>query len=71
MAIAAETREQAQDAAELAAIEYEDLPCVTDAKRALEPGAPQLWDEATGNVSAESRHGDAKKTDEEIGRAHV
>ena len=72
VAIAAETREQAQDAAELAAVEYEDLPCVTDAKRALEPGAPLLWEEATGNVSAESRHGDAKKTDEAFARAaHV
>jgi carbon-monoxide dehydrogenase large subunit len=71
-AVAAETREQAQDAAELIAVEYEDLPCVTDAKRALEPGAPLLWDEASGNVSAESRHGDAKKTDAAFARAaHV
>lgn len=62
-AIAAETREQAQDAAELVAVEYEDLPCVTDAKRALDAGAPQLWAQAPGNVSAEIRHGDAARTD--------
>ncbi len=71
-AVAAETREQAQDAAELVAVEYQDLPCVTDAKRALEAGAPLLWPDATGNVSAVSRHGDAKKTDEAFARAaHV
>src|SRR5437870_8891216 len=49
-AIVAETRVQAQDAAELAMIEYEDLPCVVDAKRAIQPGAPLVWPEATGNV---------------------
>ena len=71
-AVAAETREQAMDAAELVAVEYEDLPCVTDAKRALEAGAAQVWADATGNVSAESRHGDAKKTDAAFARAsHV
>jgi carbon-monoxide dehydrogenase large subunit len=71
-AIAAGTREQAQDAAELAVVDYEDLPCVTDAKRALEPGAPRIWEAAAGNVSAEIRHGDAKKTEEAFARAaHV
>jgi carbon-monoxide dehydrogenase large subunit len=71
-AIAAETREQAQDAAELVMVDYEDLPCVTDAMRALEAGAPNLWDAAAGNVSAEIRHGDARKTDEAFARAaHV
>jgi aerobic carbon-monoxide dehydrogenase large subunit len=39
VAIVAETREQAQDAAELAQIDYEDLPCVVDARKAIEPGA--------------------------------
>jgi len=72
VAVAAETREQAQDAAELAGIEYEELPCVTDPRRALEAGAPQLWQEAAGNVSAEIRHGDAAKTDAAFaGAAHV
>ena len=71
-AVAAETREQAQDAAELVAVEYGDLACVTDAKRALEAGAPLLWADATGNVSAQSQHGDAKKTDAAFARAaHV
>src|SRR6185436_19175663 len=51
-AIVAETREQAQDAAELAIVEYEDLPCVTDAREAAKPGAAQIWPQAPGNVSA-------------------
>jgi aerobic carbon-monoxide dehydrogenase large subunit len=71
-AVAAETREQAQDAAELVAVEYADLPCVTDAKRALLADAPLIWPEAAGNLSAESQHGDAKKTDDAFARAaHV
>jgi carbon-monoxide dehydrogenase large subunit len=71
-AIAAETREQAQDAAERVAVEYEELPCVTDARRAQEAGAPLLWPEATGNIAAEMRHGDAARTDAAFARAaHV
>jgi hypothetical protein len=58
VAIVAETREQAQDAAELAIVEYEDLPCVTDAREAAKPEAPQIWPQAPGNVSAQSRIGE-------------
>jgi len=42
-AIVAETRVQAQDAADLVSIDYEDLPCVVDAKAAIAPNAPQVW----------------------------
>src|SRR5204863_9804254 len=44
-AIAARTRPEAQDAADLAPVEYEDLPCVVDAKSAIAPGAPLVWRE--------------------------
>jgi len=72
VAIVAATREQAQDAAELVEIDYEALPCVTDARRAVEPGAPLLWPEAPGNVSAESRYGDPKAVDAAMAKAaHV
>src|SRR5437764_1311625 len=54
VAIIAETRVQAQDAAELATIGYEDLPCVVDAKAAITPGAPLVWPEADGNVAAQT-----------------
>ncbi|HUQ73609.1 MAG TPA: molybdopterin cofactor-binding domain-containing protein, partial [Burkholderiales bacterium] len=59
VAVVASTRVQAQDAAELVAIDYEDLPCVVDAKRAIAPGAPLVWPDATGNIAAETRYGDA------------
>ena len=71
-AVVAESREQAQDAAERIAVEYEDLPCVVELAAAIAPGAPQLWPEAPGNVSAEARFGDAKAVDEAFARAaHV
>ncbi len=57
-AVLAETREQAQDAAELVSIDYEELPCVVDPLKAIEPGAPQIFAGAPGNISAESRYGD-------------
>ena len=71
-AIVAETREQAQDAAELVVVEYEELPCVVDPRRAVQPDAPLIWPEASGNVSAEARYGDAKAVDAALARAaHV
>src|SRR5687767_15473708 len=42
VAVIAETRNQAQDAAEQVEIEYEDLPAVVDPRQAIEPGAPLL-----------------------------
>src|SRR5918999_636883 len=60
IAVVAETRAQAQDAAELAAIEYEELPSVVDARRAVAPDAPAVWKEATGNIAAEAAYGDAQ-----------
>ena len=59
VALFAETRVQAMDAAELVAIEYEELPCAVHPAKAIEPGAPQIWKEAPGNISAQVRYGDA------------
>jgi len=71
-AIVAETREQAQDAAELALVEYEDLPCVTDAREAARKEAPQIWPQAPGNVSAHARIGDVQAVEAAFsGAAHV
>ncbi len=58
-AVIAETRAQAQDAAELVAIDYEELPSVIGPAKAIEPGAPQIWAQAPGNISAQVRYGDA------------
>ncbi|MEO8719250.1 MAG: molybdopterin cofactor-binding domain-containing protein, partial [Burkholderiales bacterium] len=72
VAIVAQARMQAQDAAELAEIEYEDLPCVVDPRAAVKPGAPLLWPEAPGNVAAETRYGKAHEVKAAFARAaHV
>ena len=71
-AVVAATREQALDAAELVQAEYEDLPCVVDAKDALAPGAPQVWPEATGNIAAEASYGNASAVEKAFrAAAHV
>src|SRR5205823_5967195 len=57
-AIVAETRRQAEDAADLVSAQYEELPCVVDARRAVEAGAPLVWQQATGNIAAEAAYGD-------------
>src|SRR2546427_3664590 len=68
-AIVAQTRVQAQDAAELATIEYADLPCVVDAKAAIAPDAPLVWPEASGNIAAQTEYGDAAKVAEAFAKA--
>src|SRR3989449_3714898 len=68
-AIVAETRRQAEDAADLASAQYEELPCVVDARRAVEAGAPLVWPAATGNIAAEAAYGDAAAVDEALAAA--
>jgi carbon-monoxide dehydrogenase large subunit len=71
-AIIAETRLQAQDAAELISIEYQELPAVVNPQQAIEAGAPQIWMDAPGNISAQVRYGDAAAVAAAMARAaHV
>ncbi len=63
VAVVAESRGQAQDAAELVEIEYDALPSVSEIEDALKPGAPQVWKGAPGNRVGFNRIGDAAKTD--------
>jgi|CXWL01.1.fsa_nt_gi carbon-monoxide dehydrogenase large subunit len=60
--IVAETATQAQDAAEAVMVDYEELPSVTSAAQALEPGAPQLHPGAPGNLLLDFEGGDAAAT---------
>jgi carbon-monoxide dehydrogenase large subunit len=70
--VVAETREAARDAAELVAVDYDVLPAVTDLARAVEPGAPLLWDEAPGNVAFTWSAGDRASVDAAFaGAKHV
>src|SRR6266705_3119408 len=56
--VVAESPQLAQDAAELIAVEYHELPAVTAAEKALEPGAAQLHAELSGNLSFDWVAGD-------------
>ena len=70
--VLAETLAVAQDAAELLDISYEELPSVTDARAALEPGAPQLHDAVPGNLAVDYGIGDEKAAEEAFAKAaHV
>jgi aerobic carbon-monoxide dehydrogenase large subunit len=48
--VIAETKAQARDAAELIAVDYQELPAVVSATDALKPGAPQVHEQAKGNL---------------------
>jgi carbon-monoxide dehydrogenase large subunit len=60
--IVAESAIAAQDAAELVAVEYRELPAVVSATDALEPGAPRVHDAVPGNVVLDYESGDEAKT---------
>jgi carbon-monoxide dehydrogenase large subunit len=55
--VVADTAVAAQDAAELVEVEYRDLPAVVSAEAALAPGAPQLHEEAPGNLAFDYESG--------------
>jgi len=56
-AVIARTRLQAEDAAEQVAVEYQVLPAVTTIEGALAKSAPQVWNEAPGNVATQMQWG--------------
>jgi aerobic carbon-monoxide dehydrogenase large subunit len=71
MVIAA-TKAQAQDAAQLVVVDYDPLPAVAHLQTATAAGAPQVWDEAPGNVCFDWELGDRAATDAAFaGAAHV
>src|SRR6202023_746945 len=61
--VIAETRNQARDAAEAVAVDYEELPAVVDMRDAVATGAPPLHPEAPGNVIYDWTIGDEAATD--------
>ncbi|RIK46869.1 MAG: carbon monoxide dehydrogenase [Chloroflexi bacterium] len=50
VAVVAETKAQAQDAAALVEVDYEELPAVIGIRNATAPGAPRIWDGIARNV---------------------
>jgi carbon-monoxide dehydrogenase large subunit len=70
--VAAETLAQARDAAEAIVVDDDPLPAVIQAEDALAPGAPQLHDDAPGNLVCDWRKGDAAAVEAAIASAaHV
>ncbi|HWQ38036.1 MAG TPA: xanthine dehydrogenase family protein molybdopterin-binding subunit, partial [Burkholderiales bacterium] len=71
-AVVAQTRIQAEDAAEKVQVEYEEKPAVVTIEAAMKPGAPQLWPDAPGNIAAQTQFGNKQACDEAFARAkHV
>ncbi len=60
VAVVAESRYQAEDAAEAVEVEYDVLPSVTDPEAAMKDGAPQLYASVKDNIGArwDRDHGD-------------
>ncbi|MGH2410497.1 MAG: xanthine dehydrogenase family protein molybdopterin-binding subunit [Chloroflexota bacterium] len=69
--VVAEDEYLAHDALDLIEVEYEVLPAVVDAEKALEAGAPQLHDEAPGNLCMHWTAGNQEKTDAAFAAAEV
>ena len=58
--VIAETAKAAKDAAESVIVDIDPLQAVTSGRAAAQAGAPQLHDEAPGNVMMTYHHGDAE-----------
>ncbi len=58
--VVAETAVQAKDAAEAVELDIEELPAVTTPAQGLAAGAPQIHDEAPGNLALDFHYGDAE-----------
>ena len=70
--VVAETVAQAFDAAEMIAVDYEELPAVTSTADAPKPGAPRVWDDCPDNICFVELIGDKPATDAAFTRAaHV
>ena len=61
-AVVASTMEQARNAAEAIAVDYDELPMVVDLADAQAAGAPVICDAAPDNIAAEMSHGNAAAT---------
>jgi carbon-monoxide dehydrogenase large subunit len=60
--VVADTIEQAKDAVEAIAVDWEPLPHVVDAVAALQDGAPPVWPDRPGNLAYQQTLGDEEAT---------
>ncbi len=61
--VVAESLIQAQDAAELIAVDYEPLPAVVSTAEATTEGAPRVWDQCPDNIGFVQLFGDKAATE--------
>jgi aerobic carbon-monoxide dehydrogenase large subunit len=69
--VVAESRQQAYDALPAIKVDYELLPMVFNAEKALKPDAPQLHDTVPGNLNQYVSHGNKEATLQVIANAEV
>ncbi len=70
--VIAQTVAQAQDAAEAVTLDIEPLPAIVAMSDAVKAEAPQIYDEAPGNVALDYHFGDSEKVAEAFANAaHV
>lgn len=69
-AVIAETRTEAEDAAEAIFVDYRVLPAVTDVARALDAGAPVIHPQFDDNTVFEIEKGDRAATERALADAH-
>ncbi len=67
--VVAETPFQAKDAAEAIDVDIEPLPAVTKPDQAVRAGAPNLFDDAPGNLALDFHYGDSAKVNEAFAAA--
>jgi aerobic carbon-monoxide dehydrogenase large subunit len=68
--VVAESAAAARDAAELIVVDYEPLSAAVDTVHALDPGQPQVWDEAPGNLCFDWEVGDQTAVEGAMAGAH-
>lgn len=70
--VVAESAAGAEDAAELVEIDYKELPAVTNARVAMRPGAPRVWDDCDRNLALTCEVGNRIAAERAFARAaHV
>ena len=69
--VVAESAAAARDALEYIDVDYEPLEAVSQSRDAILPGAPQLFEEAPGNLAFDLDYGDAAATDAAIDGAEI
>ncbi len=68
--VVANTLEQARDAAERIAVDYEPLPAVVATEETLDPGRPNVWEGCPGNEAFVHEVGDRAATEAAFAQAH-